>query len=335
MKLLRKLLFPFSLLYGGVTAIRNILYNNGWLKSKAYSFPVICVGNLSTGGTGKSPMIELLVSMLKDSYEVAVLSRGYKRKTSGYREVLPNSTVEEVGDEPLQFKNKFPEITVAVCEDRQTGIEKLESLTEIVLLDDAFQHRKVSASLNILLTPYNSLYVDDCVLPAGNLREPKFGAKRAQIIVITKCPDDISDSKIESIKLKLDVSSNQELYFTKIGYSSEIKNKKESKSINYLNNKKFLLVTGIANPKPLVSFLKEKGLSFEEKSFPDHHNFTISEIENLKTFELILTTEKDFMRLESLKNSTEIYYLPINTVILNDDETRFRNRIDKSLREFF
>lgn len=333
MNFLRKLLFPFSLLYGGITALRNFLYNKNLLKSKAYKFPVICVGNLSTGGTGKSPMIELLVSFLRDNQKLAILSRGYKRKTTGYRDVLTESTVEEVGDEPLQFKKKFPEITVAVCEDRQTGIEKLQSKTDVILLDDAFQHRKVSASLNILLTSFDDLYVNDCMLPTGNLREPKFGANRADIIVVTKCPENISDVTIESIKRELRPKSHQEIYFSKIGYASEIKNPKKKKPLSSLKNEEFLLVTGIANPKPLIDFLKKEGLNFKEKSFPDHHNFISSEIDELKKHPLILTTEKDFMRLEVLSSATEIYYLPIKTVILKDEEMKFKSSIKIAIKE--
>jgi len=333
MNFLRKLLFPFSLLYGGITALRNFLYNKGLLKSKSYNLPIICVGNLSTGGTGKSPMIELLVSFLKDNQKLAVLSRGYKRKTTGYREVLTESTVEEVGDEPLQFKKKFPEITVAVCEDRQTGIEKLQNKADVILLDDAFQHRKVTASVNILLTSFNDLYVNDCMLPTGNLREPKFGANRADIIVVTKCPENISNATIESIKRKLRPKSHQEIYFSKIGYASEIKNTKEEKPLLSLNDKEFLLVTGIANPKPLIDFLQKEGLNFKEKSFPDHHNFSSSEIEELKKYPLILTTEKDFMRLQALSKVMEIFYLPIKTVILNDAEKKFKARIEEAINE--
>lgn len=331
MKLLRKLLFPFSIIYGGVTALRNLLFNKGWLKSKAYNFPVICVGNLSTGGTGKSPMIEFLISFLKDNHNIAVLSRGYKRKTTGYHEVFETSIVEEVGDEPLQFKKKYPEITVAVCEDRQTGIEKLTAKADVILLDDAFQHRKVKASLNILLTSFDDLYIDDCVLPAGNLREPRFGAKRANIIVVTKCPENIEKSDIEEIKRKLKPTDTQEIYFSKIGYSSEIKNIEVIHPLDYLKDKKFLLVTGIANPKPLVGFLENKGLNFQIKEFPDHHNFTVSEFEALKKEKLILTTEKDFMRLQSISDAVEIYYLPIKTVIIDDAEANFREKIEKYL----
>lgn len=284
-------------------------------------------------------MIEFLVSFLKDNHSIAVLSRGYKRKTSGYREVSLISSVEEVGDEPLQFKTNFPEITVAVCEDRQTGIEKLQTRmpngqksADVILLDDAFQHRKVKASLNILLTSFDDLYVNDCMLPAGNLREPKFCAKRADIIVVTKCHENLDISTIETIKRKLKPKPNQKIYFSKIGYSSEIKNEIESKPLEYLKKKTFLLVTGIANPKPLVSFLKEKGLNFEEKLFPDHHNFTTSEIEKLKKHPLILTTEKDFMRLKSIGSSVEIYYLPIKTIVLNGAETDFKQRIAREVQ---
>ncbi|MBG43372.1 MAG: tetraacyldisaccharide 4'-kinase [Aequorivita sp.] len=332
MNFLRKLLFPFSLLYGGITALRNLLYNKGFLKSSTYDFPVICVGNLSTGGTGKSPMIELLVSFLKDNHKIAVLSRGYKRKTSGYREVSTTNAVEEVGDEPLQFKKKFPEIAVAVCEDRRTGIEKLQNKADVILLDDAFQHRKVKASLNILLTSFDELYADDCMLPTGNLREPKFGAKRADVIVVTKCPENISDITIEAIKRKLNPKPQQEIYFSKIGYASEIKNAKDEKPLLSLKDKEFLLVTGIANPKPLIDFLQKERLNFKEKSFPDHHNFNSSEIEELKKHPLILTTEKDFMRLGMLSNTTEIYYLPIKTVILNGEEEKFKSCIKKAIK---
>jgi len=332
MNLLRKLLFPFSLLYGGITALRNFLYNKGLLKSKSYNLPIICVGNLSTGGTGKSPMIEFLVSFLRDSKKIAVLSRGYKRKTTGFREVLKTSAVEEVGDEPLQFKHKFPEIVVAVCEDRQTGIEKLQREADIILLDDAFQHRKVKASLNILLTSFNELYSDDYMLPTGNLREPKFGAKRADIIVVTKCPENISDSESDHIIRKVKPKKHQQIYFSKICYSAEIKNATESKPLDYLKDMEFLLITGIANPKPLVQFLKNKGLNFKEKFFPDHHNFTSSDIKDLKKHSPILTTEKDFMRLQALTNDTEIYFLPIRTVILNNEEASFKKRIEKETK---
>jgi tetraacyldisaccharide 4'-kinase len=200
------------------------------------------------------------------------------------------------------------------------------------LLDDAFQHRKVNASLNILLTSFDKLYSDDCMLPAGNLREPKFGAKRADIIVVTKCPENCTDAKMQQIKQKLKPKSGQEIYFSKIGYGSEIKNETESRPLSYLKSQSFLLVTGIANPKPLIGFLRNEGLEFEEKSFPDHHNFTVSQIVALKKHRLILTTEKDFMRLQPIANTTEIYYLPIKAVILNEAESSFKSRIEQEVK---
>lgn len=320
MKIIRKLLFPFSLIYGGITLFRNYLYNTGILSSKTYNLPVICVGNLSTGGTGKTPMIELLAALLKQDYKVAILSRGYKRKTKGFKEVLPNSFVEEVGDEPLQFKRKYPEITVAVCENRQNGIEKLKPEADVILLDDAFQHRKVKASFNILLTPYNDLYSNDFMLPAGNLREPKSGAKRADVIVVTKCPEDVTNSAMQQVKKSLNAQPNQNVFFSKIGYDSNIKNGSTQQPLSYLQKKDFALVTGIANNKPLVNYLKLKGLNFTELAFKDHHNFSATELEVLKQHSLIVTTEKDFMRLQSLSNSLELFYLPIKTEILNEEE---------------
>ncbi len=327
MKLLRKLLFPFALLYGGITALRNGLYNNGFLKSKAFDLPVICVGNLSTGGTGKTPMIELLVSYLKVKYGVAVLSRGYKRKTSGFLEVLPTSSVAAVGDEPLQFKTKFPDVTVAVCEDRKTGIEKLRKKADIILLDDAFQHRKVKPSFNILLTTYGNLYVNDWLLPAGNLREPREGARRADIIVVTKCPASLSARDMEQIRKRLHPQPYQEVYFSKIAYAPEIRNQSEAKPLSFLKGRKFLLVSGIANPKPLVGFLKDQNLEFGIKSFGDHHNFSTAEKENLKKHKLILTTEKDFMRLQDISREVELYYLPIGTQFLAGGEVAFKQQI--------
>lgn len=332
MKLLRKLLFPFSIVYWGITAFRNKLYDLNWFKSKAYDFPVICVGNLSTGGTGKSPMIEFLITSLKDDWKLGVLSRGYKRKTKGFQEVTIDSTVMEVGDEPLQFKRKFRDVTVAVCEDRQTGIEKLGKRINLLLLDDAFQHRKVRPSHSILLTSYGNLFLDDCILPVGNLREPKTGANRANEVVVTKCPANLGLAEMDLIRKRLNPKPHQEVYFTKIGYSSEIKNGTTSKSLASLKDKKFTLVTGIANPKPLVEYLKSKGLNFEHKAYGDHHDFTVSEITALEEHTLILTTEKDFMRLHPVIAKAELYFLPITTEFFNGTAGKFIERIVKGTK---
>jgi len=333
MKLLRNLLFPFSLLYGGITAFRNYFYDKGWFESKRYDLPVVCVGNLSTGGTGKSPMIEFLIDFLKVDYRVAVLSRGYKRKTSGFKEVLSNSTAEEVGDEPLQFKQNFPNIRVAVCTNRQEGIEKLKAKADVILLDDAFQHRRVNASLNILLTPFNDLYIKDYPLPAGNLREFRCGAKRADIIMVTKCPDGVPYAEMQTIQFELKPNELQKVYFSKIGYEETIYGPSETLSLQYLQDKPFTLVTGIANPKPLVEFLKSKDFKFTHDKFPDHHNFSESEVSKLKKNEIILTTEKDYMRLQPKLGKFAVYYLPIKTLILRDQEEFFKSTILESLKK--
>ena len=334
MNILRKLLLPFSLLYGSILALRNLCYDKGWFKSKSYAIPIICVGNLSTGGTGKSPMIEYLISFLKEDYKVAVLSRGYKRKTNGFREVKINSKAEDVGDEPLQFKQKFPEIMVVVCANRQEGIEKIRIKADVILLDDAFQHRKVSASTNILLTTFDDLYVHDMVLPAGNLRESKRGAKRADLVMVTKCPEKHSHAKLQEIQYLLNLKPTQKIYFSKIIYDDSICGISKTLPLNYLLNKNFTLVTGIANSKPLVEFLKQNQFNFEHKKFPDHHHFSDSEIKNFKEKEIILTTEKDFVRLEPRLNKFAIYYLPIKTAILNKQEKYFKEYIINEIENF-
>lgn len=328
MKLLRKLLFPFSIIYAAITALRNRLYDLGWLKSHSYNLPIICVGNLSTGGTGKSPMVEFLVNTLKQKRKVAVLSRGYKRKTKGFRKVLVTSTVSEVGDEPLQFKKKFPEVDVAVCEIRSNGIDQLKSNADIIILDDAFQHRRVNASLSILLTSYGDLYVDDYVLPTGNLREPRSGANRAEVLVVTKCPETLSNSEMNKIERKLKPKKHQQVYFSKIVYSKEIIGEGKTESINFLQDIKFTLVTGIANPNPFISFLENHDLNFSHKSFPDHHDFSSAEIDKLDQEGVILTTEKDYMRLQPFINKAKLYYLPITISFLNGDTERFIKRIE-------
>jgi len=332
MKLLRVLLFPFSLLYGFITGLRNYFYNRGWFQSKRYDLPVICVGNLSVGGTGKSPMIEFIIETLQEDYKVATLSRGYKRKTRGYLEVNALSTAEEVGDEPLQFKQNYPEVTVAVCEDRQTGIEKLQPKSEVILLDDAFQHRKVRPSTNILLTTYDNLFIDDFMLPTGNLREPRRGFARADIIVVTKCPDHVPYASLQKVEFRIPIMDHQKLYFSKIRYDSQIHGVSESLPLTYLEDKSFTLVTGIANPKPLTDFLKINGFSFEHKRFGDHHHFSTSEIEKLKQREIILTTQKDFMRLQEPLGKFALYYVSIRTEILKAQETFLRETIREKVK---
>ena len=331
MSLLRKLLFPFAVLYGWITGFRNILYNKGWLESRDYAIPLVCVGNLTVGGTGKSPMIEYLISFLQKEYRVAVLSRGYKRTTQGYLEVTESHTASQVGDEPLQFKTKFPHVKVAVCADRREGIETLQEKADVILLDDAFQHRKVKPAVTILLTPFHDLFIHDYMLPTGNLREPRTGSKRAHCLVVTKCPPRVPYSKLQEIELNLPIYNHQKLYFSAIAYASEIYSTTETVMLDYLNDKPFTLVTGIADPSPLLHFLTEKNYSFTHLRFPDHHQFTETDIARLEQEEIILTTEKDFMRLRSRIQKYALYYLPIETIILKEQAEFFEEFIKKSI----
>lgn len=311
----RKILFPISVGYDVVTTIRNFFFDKGIFKSKCYDFPIIAVGNLSVGGTGKSPMIEYLIRLLKNEGQLATLSRGYRRKSNGF--VLANleSTADDIGDEPMQFHTKHKAISVAVDGDRQNGIAMLKELVnpEIILLDDAFQHRKVTAGFYVLLTKYNELFVDDLLLPAGNLRESKRGVRRADVIIVTKCPKDLSASKQKGIITKLKAS--QDVFFTTIGYADKIEGVKNV-ALTELKSSKFTLVTGIANPVSLVDHLDNLGLVFEHLAYKDHHNFTDKELENLSKKELILTTEKDYMRLKD--KLTNVSYLPIVTEFISD-----------------
>lgn len=329
MKLLRNILLPFVPIYYLITCVRNWLFDINFFKNKAYNLPIICVGNLSVGGTGKTPMVEYLLAMLSNKYKVATLSRGYKRETSGFILADENISVAEIGDEPFQFYEKFKgKANIAVDANRQRGIEELIDKVnpEVLILDDAFQHRKVKAGLNILLTVYGNLYVDDMLLPTGNLRESSSGASRADIIVVTKCPDNLSKQEKSNIQSKLNIQQHQELFFSSIVYGDIITNGKNSLEVKELKNNKFTLVTGIANPIPLVDFLKNKGLDFEHLVFPDHHNFSQAEIKAIQSKDLVVTTEKDFMRLkgeDSLKSI--LYYLPITFGVSNTE--RFQKKI--------
>ena len=329
----RKLLYPFSLLYGGITFLRNKLYDKGILKSNSYNLPVIAVGNLSVGGTGKTPLVEYLIKLLGKEYQIATLSRGYKRSSKGFQLLKGTETAAEVGDEPLQFKKKFPEIQVAVDESRSHGIEQLlqqKISPEVILLDDAFQHRQVKAGFYILLTPYQNLYLKDLLLPAGDLREARSGAKRANVVIVTKCPENLSREKQERISQELKLQPGQQLYFSSITYFDEVFGKNRNFKLKELQKRHFSLVTGIANPAPLVAYLKEQGLDFEHKAFPDHHNFSVSEIKELQSRDLILTTEKDYMRLKNDISEENLFYLPIQIRFLNKPE-EFEARIHSYL----
>ena len=338
MKLLRFLLFPFAILYDLITSIRNFLFDVNILKSTKFNIPVIVVGNLSVGGTGKTPQIEYLIKLLQKDNKVAVLSRGYKRKTKGYIVLNDSHSSEEVGDEPLQFYKKFSTVRVAVDANRANGIQQLlkaNEATDVILLDDAYQHRKVKAGFYVLLTKYNDLYSDDFLLPTGNLRESRSGAKRANVIIVTKCPINLSLQEKNKIQNRLKVESNQQVFFSTISYSDVIKGKEEL-AISTLSTYEVVLVTGIANPKPMLQFLNSLEVKYHHINFPDHHHFIekdiekiISKFNNITAPKLILTTEKDYMRLSS--KIDDLYFLPIETQFLDKAE-KFNKKIEKFVK---
>ena len=331
---LRLAAFPLAAAYDGLTTLRNYLYDRGIWESRSYDIPVICVGNLSTGGTGKSPMIEYLLGFLSEMYTVGVLSRGYKRKTKGYLEVDITHTPLDTGDEPLQIKKKFPDVTVAVCADRREGIERLRQKVEVVLLDDGFQHRRVKPSYNLILSPYNALYLDDYLLPMGNLRESRKGMDRADMIVVTKCPDPVPYSFLQEIEFRIPQKDHQKLYFSRITYGKTLVGSTEEQPLDYLKGKPFTLVTGIANPLPLVNFLHRRELEFVHLRFPDHHDFSDSELARLKNEDLLITTEKDYMRLAPKLGKYALYYLPIGTEILNEQGVFMQQSIIEHIEKF-
>ncbi|MCB0399299.1 MAG: tetraacyldisaccharide 4'-kinase [Winogradskyella sp.] len=321
MKWIRIILFPTVPIYYLVTWLRNWLYDKGIKSSKRYDTPIICVGNLSTGGTGKTPMIEYLIRLLKDEKSIATLSRGYKRITEGYLIADHGATTDTIGDEPYQFYRKFKNIRVAVDGNRQNGIAQLLSLEDkpdVILLDDAYQHRKVKAGFNILLTAHYNLYSDDIVLPTGNLREPRSGAKRADIVVVTKCPSEITQNEKDKIAEKLKLAPHQQLVFSSIDYADKVISTDLEMPLESLP--KFTLVTGIANAKPLVDFLIKRGLKFEHLEYPDHYSFRLNDIEKLEEKDLIVTTEKDYVRLVDNENlKTKLFYLPIEITVDKKD----------------
>ena len=337
MKFVRFLLFPFAIIYDIVTTLRNLFFDWGVLKQTSFKTPVIVVGNLSVGGTGKTPQIEYLIRLLKDDFKTGVLSRGYKRKSQGFVLLNDTHTAQEVGDEPLQYFKKFKKISVAVDANRVAGISRLMTAVspEVFLLDDAYQHRKVRGSLSLLLTKYDDLFTDDYLLPTGNLRESSRGVKRADLIIVTKCPSNITASSKNTIREKLK-RFDKTLFFTTISYHQQTSGSQRI-SIEDLKKYEVLLVTGIANPSSLLSFMDENKVNFSHCKFPDHHHFTDNDIQvineqfaQLKSNKkLILTTEKDYVRLEN--RIEELSFLGIETTFLSEQE-KFNSIIRKQLR---
>lgn len=349
------LLSPFALIYGVVIFIRNYLYTNQYFRAASFDLPVISVGNLSTGGTGKTPHVDYLIQLLKPYYPVGVLSRGYRRKTSGYLEVTTNHTALDVGDEPLLTKWKYPEIAVAVSENRAMGIPSLASTKPpnfIVLLDDAFQHRSVRPGLNILLTPYHDLFTDDYILPIGNLREFRGGANRADLIIVSHTPPDITESEKHQIQEKIQPKNYQFVFFSYISYLPMYQVFQENMMrVKPSEESEIVLLTGIANNNKILDYTEGKFSKVFPRAFADHHTYNAQDIESIiATFKdvkgkekYIITTEKDLTRLMPFasafnKAQIKVLCLPIKVNFVGEDEQRFNKAIyffvHKTLEEY-
>uniref|UniRef100_A0AB33ISQ9 Tetraacyldisaccharide 4'-kinase n=2 Tax=unclassified Prevotella TaxID=2638335 RepID=A0AB33ISQ9_9BACT len=344
-------LLPFSWLYGIGVRFRNCLFEMGVLKSTAFDIPVISVGNITVGGSGKTPHVEYLIRLLEDKVKVAVLSRGYKRKSRGYLLADTDTTMEQIGDEPFQMKKKYPNAYIAVDGNRRRGINRLitdeaTNDTDVVLLDDAFQHRYVKPGINILLVDYHRIIIYDKLLPAGRLREPHAGKNRADIVIITKCPKDLNPMEFRVLTKAMDLYPYQSLFFSTIEYVDpqavfdEKKIEKED-----LKDYNILLLTGIASPQQMEQDLTACVKTLTPMSYPDHHRFTARDIEDIERAftalpepRIILTTEKDAARLSILDGFSEdtrkhLYALPIQTKFMLDDEELFNNKIIDYVRK--
>ncbi len=340
LKPIRILLFPFSLIYALLVIFRNFLYDRNILSSTTFNLPVISVGNLSIGGTGKSPMVELIVRNLKNDWKIAILSRGYKRKTRGYALAGPGTSALEIGDEPMLFYTKFPEISIAVGEERIVAIPQLlhdKPLTQAIILDDAFQHRSVKAGFNILLTDFSNLFTRDWYLPTGDLRDSHSSYKRAQTIVVTKSPPNLSREQQSAIRKEIDPLPSQKIFFTSLRYGLpyHISNRQKRR---ITSEDEVLLVTGIANPETIKEYLLEYSKTYYEMSYEDHHIFTIDDLNDIKKRlaginsdrKIIITTEKDAVRLVKFEQELKelpVYILPIEHEFLNGEAQSFLHLI--------
>lgn len=351
-----KFLLPLSFIYGLVVRVRNSMFNHKILKSESYDIPIICIGNLAVGGTGKTPHTEYIIRMLKERYRIAVLSRGYKRESSGFILANDNSSSRDIGDEPYQMKRKFPDIIVAVDADRRRGIRKLLSLgtdirPEVILLDDAFQHRYVTPSLNILLTDSHRIYTKDRLLPYGRLREPKEGAERADVIIVTKCEEDIQPIEFRIIEEEIHLAPYQKLFYSKIVYGEleplfkGVAKRRELSKIE--SSTHVILISGIASPEPLLREVGKQTKSIISITFPDHHSFDKQDIKSIESKingidsddKIIITTEKDAARLRDLPFlpkswQSMIYCLPITIAFRQGKESQFMDLIYKHIETF-
>lgn len=347
LKSFRYLLFPFSVLYGSGVRLRNKLFDKNILRSASFNFPVICIGNLAVGGTGKTPMVEYLVQLLKDDFHPATLSRGYKRKTRGFAIADAETTALDIGDEPMQIRLKYPEIVVAVAEERIIAIPQIlheKPDTDVIILDDAFQHRPVKAGLNILLTDHANLFTRDLLLPAGDLRDTRSSSHRADKIIVTKCPPTLSNAQKQELIGEIAPRAHQSVYFTTIDYAEPyhlFTGKPHDGHIFEV----ILLVCAIANPEPLKKATESMSESYEGIFFRDHHIFTSSDLKEIrKRFDaitarhkIILTTEKDAVRLTKYRDviaDLPIYVMPMRHRFLFDEGPAFDAGVVNFIRQF-
>lgn len=350
MTLKKILLFPFAVIYGIITSLRNLLYDWKFLKSKSVDIHTICVGNLAVGGTGKTPHVEYLINILQNDFKIAILSRGYKRKTSGFIQATNLSTAFDIGDEPLQYKTKNPQIEVCVDANRVNGIKKILEFPEppkVVILDDAFQHRALNCELKIVISEYNNLYLNDCMMPAGYLRESKKGIERADIIIVSKTPDKTTAIEIRNVIKDLKPLAHQQLFFTWLKYGELKGFQNPTDTIDTLNDLfryRIVAFTGIGNPQPMITYLKEYASDVKHIQFPDHHRFTIQDIADVRAQldaieggnKIVVTTEKDAMRLrgtdlQDIANTLPLYVLPIE-VDFKDKTQEFNDTIINYVR---
>lgn len=337
----RLVLYPLAVIYDGITRVKNFLYNKKILNSSSFEFPILIIGNLAIGGTGKTPHTEFIASLLKTSFNTAVLSRGYGRKTKGFILANNNSTSQQIGDEPLQIFNTVKGINVAVCEDRTTGVNHLIKVAkpDVIILDDAFQHRKIKGSFYILLTTYSNMFYDDFILPAGDLRETSGNKNRANIIIITKCPPNLGLLEKKKIIERIKPNTKQKVFFTSIQYQDP---KVISGNQTWKNNCKILLVTGIVNPIPIKEYLERIGNEVHLKQFKDHHDYSEADINSIQetiksmgSSTVMVTTSKDAVKLKPLLKNTNIdaFEIPIQIGFLFNEENDFTQTIIEHVRK--
>tara|TARA_B100000925_G_scaffold81314_1_gene57737 strand:- start:881 stop:1915 length:1035 start_codon:yes stop_codon:yes gene_type:complete len=343
MSLIRKIvLYPFATLFNFLTLIRNLFFDLGVFKEQTFDYFSIGVGNISMGGTGKSVLVGYLAEILSDKYMINILSRGYGRKSKGFQIANESSNPNHLGDEPFMFFRQNKKIRVGVCNNRREGmlrfIESInKNLKNIFILDDVYQHRWVKPSVMILLTEFSKPYFNDYLFPTGNLRESRNSARRADIIIVTKCPSGLSVEEREKFVSKLNIDLKQKVFFSKIKYNEYIFGKRKNLPINILKRVPFILVTGIADNTLLVNELRMKGLTFKTINYKDHHTYTKKDINKISTLSdgnLILTTEKDYFKLQEYMNSELLFYVKINIHFNEEDSKLFKSLILKKEKYF-